>query len=277
MGTLEYVAPEQITGDPLDERADVYSLGCVLYECLTGQSPFPRATDVALLWAHVHEEPTPPSQARPSCPRSSTPSSPARSPRSPAGATARPASCWRRRAPRSVSSMPRQPREAARGSRAVAAAAALVLLVLAARPRASRSRVARAVSPPCRRTRSASSTRSSNDLVAEVPVGVAPQAVTTGAEGVWVANADDKTVSRIDPPDTAARPATIPVGDYPSDLTFGAGSVWVALGALAEIVRINPEQNEAASPISALGQEARPAARPDASVTFGAGFAWFVV
>ena len=69
VGTLEYVAPEQITGNTLDERADVYSLGCVLYETLTGQSPFPRATDVALLWAHVHEEPTPPSQARPELPK----------------------------------------------------------------------------------------------------------------------------------------------------------------------------------------------------------------
>ena len=69
VGTLEYVAPEQITGDPLDERSDVYSLGCVLYECLTGQAPFPRATDVALLWAHVHEEPTPPSKARPDLPK----------------------------------------------------------------------------------------------------------------------------------------------------------------------------------------------------------------
>ena len=69
VGTLEYVAPEQITGDDVDARADLYSLGCVLYESLTGQSPFPRATDVALLWAHVHEEPVPPSQARPELPR----------------------------------------------------------------------------------------------------------------------------------------------------------------------------------------------------------------
>src|SRR3970040_1371311 len=69
VGTLEYVAPEQITGDPLDGRADVYSLGCVLYERLHGSSPFPRATDVALLWAHVHEEPTAPSKAHPALPR----------------------------------------------------------------------------------------------------------------------------------------------------------------------------------------------------------------
>ena len=69
VGTLEYVAPEQITGEEVDGRADLYSLGCVLYESLTGQSPFPRATDVALLWAHVHEEPAPPSQARPELPR----------------------------------------------------------------------------------------------------------------------------------------------------------------------------------------------------------------
>ena len=68
VGTLEYVAPEQITGDAPDARSDVYSLGCVLYACLTGQVPFPRATDVALLWAHVHEEPIRPSDIRPELP-----------------------------------------------------------------------------------------------------------------------------------------------------------------------------------------------------------------
>ena len=88
VGTLEYVAPEQITGDDVDARADVYSLGCVLYECLTGQSPFPRATDVALLWAHVHEEPRPPSAgARRAAAARSTRSSAVRSRRTRTAAT----------------------------------------------------------------------------------------------------------------------------------------------------------------------------------------------
>jgi serine/threonine protein kinase len=57
VGTLDYVAPEQIEGREVDGRADVYSLTCVLYECLTGAKPFARESEVATLWAHINELP----------------------------------------------------------------------------------------------------------------------------------------------------------------------------------------------------------------------------
>ncbi|MET9603572.1 serine/threonine-protein kinase [Streptomyces sp. NPDC006512] len=65
VGTLDYVAPEQIAGKPVDGRCDVYSLGCVVHEMLTGGPPFRRDDDLALLWAHQYDAPPPPSEARP--------------------------------------------------------------------------------------------------------------------------------------------------------------------------------------------------------------------
>jgi serine/threonine-protein kinase len=57
VGTPAYAAPEQIEGGDADGRADVYSLGCLMYECLTGQPPFKRDSELAVLWAHVQEPP----------------------------------------------------------------------------------------------------------------------------------------------------------------------------------------------------------------------------
>lgn len=64
VGTPAYLAPEQLESRPVDGRADVYSLGCVLFECLTGEPVFARGSRLAVAWAHLEEEPPPPSRRR---------------------------------------------------------------------------------------------------------------------------------------------------------------------------------------------------------------------
>lgn len=68
VGTLDYVAPEQISGHPVDGRCDVYSLGCVVFEMLTAAAPFRRDDDLALLWAHLYSEPPRLTPLRPELP-----------------------------------------------------------------------------------------------------------------------------------------------------------------------------------------------------------------
>jgi hypothetical protein len=68
VGTLDYVAPEQISGGPIDARVDVYALGCLLYKLLTGEVPFPREGEAARLYAHLNDPPPPPSLYVPEVP-----------------------------------------------------------------------------------------------------------------------------------------------------------------------------------------------------------------
>jgi len=68
VGTPAYLAPEQLEGGPVASSTDVYSLGCVLYECLTGEPVFPRSSRLAVAWAHLEEEAPKPSSTRPVLP-----------------------------------------------------------------------------------------------------------------------------------------------------------------------------------------------------------------
>jgi serine/threonine protein kinase len=61
VGTLDYVAPEQISGGSVDARADVYALGCLLFKLLTGEVPFPKDGEAARLYAHLNDPPPAPS------------------------------------------------------------------------------------------------------------------------------------------------------------------------------------------------------------------------
>jgi eukaryotic-like serine/threonine-protein kinase len=68
LGTAAYLSPEQAQGVAVDPRSDVYSLGCVLYEMLTGRKPFTGDSALAIAYKHVREDPAPPSQVNPDIP-----------------------------------------------------------------------------------------------------------------------------------------------------------------------------------------------------------------
>ena len=69
VGTIDYVPPEQIAGGEIDGRADVYSLGCVLFECLAGSRPYERDSELSVVFAHLNEPPPRLSDFRPELPQ----------------------------------------------------------------------------------------------------------------------------------------------------------------------------------------------------------------
>jgi eukaryotic-like serine/threonine-protein kinase len=69
IGTAQYLSPEQARGERVDSRSDLYSVGCLLYELLTGRPPFTGDSPVAIAYQHVRENPIPPSRVDPDLPR----------------------------------------------------------------------------------------------------------------------------------------------------------------------------------------------------------------
>jgi len=61
LGSIDYMPPEQIRGEPVTGAADIYSLGCVVFECIDGQPPFADRQGMRVLWAHLQDEPPDPS------------------------------------------------------------------------------------------------------------------------------------------------------------------------------------------------------------------------
>jgi serine/threonine protein kinase len=64
LGSLDYMAPEQIRGEPVTAASDVYALGCVMYECLIGAPPFADRQGMRVLWAHLQDDPANPCDRR---------------------------------------------------------------------------------------------------------------------------------------------------------------------------------------------------------------------
>jgi branched-chain amino acid transport system substrate-binding protein len=184
LGTPAYVAPEQIEGKELDGRADQYSLACLLHECLTGRPPFPRASEAAVLFAHLEEPPSAPPGLEGVMRRALDKNPAARYP-----------SCAEFVADaRDVLGI-----EESRTRRWPLAVAILVLALLAAGLLAYVLTQDTPASAPTTNGRLVRIDPTTNEASETIQVGNEPNAVAVAATGVWIANRGDGTVWRVDP------------------------------------------------------------------------------
>jgi YVTN family beta-propeller protein len=256
LGTIDYIAPEQIEGGPVDGRADQYSLGCVLFECLTGVVPFQRDSELAVLWAHVNDPPPQVSEHRPDlaagldkvvdralakAPADRYPSCGALIDAAEAALAGAVPAGGPRRIGRAVGHRPgrgRRPWVAwlARRPVSVLVATAMVLLAVVVAVAALLPRGGRAPTGPTTPATPAANQAVRIDAASyqqtAVAVGTDPTAVTGGEGLVWVANRDG-TVTVVDPAtnqvqQTIPASGSGPVGRGGPGLTYASGNLWVA-------------------------------------------------
>jgi DNA-binding beta-propeller fold protein YncE len=266
VGTLDYIAPEQLRGGRVDARADVYALGGVLHYVLTGQVPFERDHDEAKLWAQLSEPPPAPSMLRPGTPpaldavvaRAMAKDPGERYPS--AGDLARAA---RAGAVGSASSLPE--RVVARGAAAPGSGPHQVRLVddvstvtSGAAPPAHRRRrwavlagallaaAAAAVfvlakggeQPPARP--GVQATRTGPRVVAVTPdIGNRPTGIAFAGGDVWVTSVSEPTVTRIDAATNRERSQHPRVGAGPASIVGYRDDLWVVARRAGEVVRID--------------------------------------
>jgi YVTN family beta-propeller protein len=293
LGTIDYVAPEQVEGGQVDGRADQYSLGCVLFECLTGVVPFRRDSELAVLWAHVHD-PSPqlreyrpdlpagldevigraltkaPGDRYPSCAAMVAAAQAALAGTAPARLRHRIGRAVGRRAGHrrrpGLSRLTRRSSLVLTVTAGLLSAVLLVVAILLARNGAAPT-VPTAPAVVLAPNHAVRIDPATYELVAAVPVGTDPAAVASGAGSVWVANRQDGTVTVVDP-DTNQVQQTIPasgsgpVGQGGPGLAFASGSLWLASATRRQVARV--ELGADATPIPVGASPIAIAAAPDA-------------
>jgi serine/threonine-protein kinase len=265
VGTLDYAAPEQFEGRTLDGRADVYSLGCVLYECLTGEVPFPRENQAALVYAHLNAPPPKVTTLRPELPPAidavvaRAMAKQADDRYATAGELAAAAAdALGVQAVAPVTPSTPVPRGAPAGSRpsrnrVVAIGAGVVVLALVIGVVVANRGNNGPVSPTASNSFSTGPASeavvdyvaridpATGRILARIPIGTHPVGIAVGEGSAWVLDRDG-SVRRIDPV-TNTVVVIDGVAQDPQDIAAGEGGVWVADGIKGQIRKIDPASN----------------------------------
>ncbi len=236
VGTLDYLAPEQIRGEPVDGSSDEYALACVLYECLAGAPPFRCATEAETLWAHLHDEPPPLRPALDPVLRRALAKE----------KEDRYATCAELVAAARAALAPgaRAPRRRARGL--VAAGAGLVVIAaIAALALSLRGGGGSAPQVPAGRGVVVIDP-SRAGYSAFIQSVVTPSNLAVGEGAVWALDTDDANVTRIDPR-TKAVTGHFTANSIPDAIAAGAGAVWIgntrrgeSANTMVSVSRVDP-------------------------------------
>ena len=240
VGTIDYLAPEVIESKALTPRADLYSLGCMLFECLAGVPPFRRESEFAVVWAHVNEPPPKLSERGEELPEeldAVVAKALAKAPERRYASAGELIQAAREALPEAAVPPPRRRRGrllAGAGALAAAALATVLPLVL----------VGGSGAPGAKPTLAITTTSiqridpETNKLVATIAVPVENSLLAAGGGSVWAANGDENRLFRIDPKRNAVV-RTVQTFD-PRGLAYGAGILWVLDGSDGIVWKFDP-------------------------------------
>jgi serine/threonine-protein kinase len=231
VGTVDYVAPEQIERQPVDGRTDEYALACVLFECLTGEAPFRSDSLTGTLWAHVSAPPPSVREPQPGLPEAIDQAI-AR------GMAKRPGdrypSCVEliqaAQAALGLSGqLPIPPTQRRRRWRlAVAAATAVGIAAAVAVVLATRGGSNGPAAPRITQSALVRLSEAKRSAIAAIDTGTAGLTfvrVAAGSDAAWLIDPGRSTVARVDGGTNRVR--TTGIGSAPTDVAVGAGAVWV--------------------------------------------------
>jgi YVTN family beta-propeller protein len=259
VGTLDYAAPEQFEARPLDARADVYSLGCLLYECLTGEVPYPRENQAALVFAHLHSPPPKVTEKRPDLPaaiddvvgmamakrpedRYTSAGELASSAAAALGVdTVAPTTPTTPTRP-----IPMRPRGPSRRTLVIAGTAIVVIIGLivgvVVASGGSKSPASPGPATGAAVDYVARIDPGTHEVTAQISVGQHPIEVAVGEGSAWVLDKDG-SVRRIDPVNNEVT-VIEGVAQDPRGIAAGSGAVWVGDGLGRGVVKIDPASNK---------------------------------